>query len=309
MKAERFKKLSAREIAHLVNKAGTKVCTFPINGTRRWFMLEHTPETSDEAEIAARYLDAAGRRHIELYRMLFEHGLETVLTPVFGPDLLERGEGYMKMAAAGLARLATHPDFLHFYEEHGVQVRFYGDYRKFFAGTACAFLSDVFDEVTARTQHHQRHRLFYGVCAHDATETIAELSINYHLTYGNKPDKKTLVELYYGAYVPPVNLFIGFDKFSVFDMPLVATGNEDLYFTVSPSLYMTESQLRDILYDHLYTRRQKEKDYTELSRAGRKAMRQFYQQNIGTTLGIGAVDKRAGFWYPMMEVKTRDDGR
>ena len=64
--------------------------------------------------------------------------------------------------------------------------------------------------------------------------------------------------------LPPVELFIGFDKFTVFDMPLLTTGEEDLYFSVSPSPYMTIRQLRAILYDHLYVRRTPEPDYTTL---------------------------------------------
>ncbi len=40
--------------------------------------------------------------------------------------------------------------------------------------------------------------------------------------------------LYYGEYVAPVDLFVGFDKFCTFDMPLIATGDEDLYFHGQP---------------------------------------------------------------------------
>lgn len=307
MNTEYFKRLPTPEIALLVRQAGTKVCTFPINGTRRWFMLEHPPKTPDEAALASEYLDVAGWRHIELYRMLFNHGLDVVLTPVFGPDLLERGSKYMRMAAEGLERLAIHSDFLEFYRTHNIRVRFYGDYRKFFANTPLAGLSDIFDEVTAKTANHYRHRLFYGVCANDATESIAELSIQYYAQHQKAPDKQTLIRLYYGDDVPPVDLFIGFDKFSTFDMPLVATGNEDLYFTVSPSPYLTEEQLREILFDHLFTRRQQEKDYSELGREGRAAMRDFYRANIGRTVGVGTIHEEAGFWYPVPGVKTLYD--
>ena len=38
---ERFLKLPPEQVASLVNAAGQKVCVFPVNGTRRWFMLEH----------------------------------------------------------------------------------------------------------------------------------------------------------------------------------------------------------------------------------------------------------------------------
>jgi len=100
--------------------------------------------------------------------------------------------------------------------------------------------------------------------------------------------------------VQPVNIFIGFDRFSAFDMPLVATGNEDLYFTVSPSPYLSERQLRRILYDHLYTRRAAEPDYESLSKEAVEHMRAFYQINQDLTQGVGIL--RDGFWYPLPQV-------
>ena len=36
-----FQSLPTEKIAQLVRANGQKVCVFPINGTRRWFMLEH----------------------------------------------------------------------------------------------------------------------------------------------------------------------------------------------------------------------------------------------------------------------------
>jgi tuberculosinol/isotuberculosinol synthase len=249
------------------------------------------------------YLDVAGKRHVELYRLFFDHGLDTLLTPVFGPDLLERGQDYMQMAVEGLARLATHPDFVNFYEAYQVGVRFYGDHRKYLAPTPFAHLSDLFDQVVDRTRLHDRHRLFFGVFAHDATETVARLAVDHYLQWGAVPDKDTLIRLYYGEPVPPVSLFIGFDKFCVFDMPLLATGEEDLYFTTSPSPYMGQRQLRHILYDHLYARRAAEPDYATLGSEAWAGIRAFYRTNGERTLGVGTLAGPGGIWYPLPQVE------
>ncbi len=301
MDLETFQSLPAAEAARLVRAAGTSVCAFPINGTRRWFMLEHQP--SPEPDFVSAYYDAVGMRHIELYRLLFDHGLDTLLTPVFGPDLQARGDNYIRMATAGLPRLANHPDFVNFYREYEVRVRFYGDYRKHFSGSPYAYISDWFDEATAQTAAFNRRRLFFGVCAHDATETVAELAIRYYTAHGRAPDKRALIEMYYGEYVPPVDFFIGFDKFCIFDVPLVLTGDEDLYFTVSPSLYLTERQLRQILYDHCFARRDDETDYADVSPEAWALMKRFYRVNLCKTLGVGARHQRAGFWYPQPQVE------
>ncbi|MGD8794824.1 MAG: diterpene synthase, partial [Anaerolineae bacterium] len=233
--------------------------------------------------------------------------LDTLLTPVFGPDLLERGPDYMQMAVDGLARLAIHPDFVDFYEAYQVRVRFYGDHRKYLGPTPIAHLSDLFDQVTEQTRMHDRHRLFFGVFAHDATETVAGLAVDYHRERGSVPDRETLIRLYYGEPVAPVDLFVGFDKFCVFDMPLLATGDEDLYFTTSPSPYMDQRQLRQILYDHLYTRRGAEPDYASLDGRAWAGMRAFYRANRHRTLGVGTQAGPGGIWYPLPQVELPED--
>lgn len=298
---ETFKALPVAQVAWLVRQSGPKVCVFPINGTRRWFLLEYRPGP-DEDPIEA-YLDMAGRCHLKLYQILFDHGLDTLLTPVFGPDLVERGPDYMAAAARGLAMLATDPRFLEFYTAYRVRVRFYGDYRRFFGSTPHAHLPDLFDQLTTATLTNDGHRLFFGVCAQDATETIAQLAVEYYRQTGQAPDKRALIERYYGEYVAPVDLFIGFDKFCAFDMPLVATGNEDLYFTVCPSLYLTEEQLRGILYDHLYSRGGGDPDYAAMGPEEWEQMRRFYRLNRGKTLGVGVKTGNGGVWYPLPQVE------
>ncbi len=298
---ETFLDWPTEQVAEVVRAHGPRVCVFPINGTRRWFLLEHPPES--EENFVLDYLGLMVKRHLELYRLFFDHGVAYLLTPIFGPDLFsERSEAYTRFAVDGMALLAEHPAFLDFYRDYDVKVRCYGDYHKYLAPTPYAYLEDLFDEVMEKTAAHQTHHLLFGVFAHDATETVAELSVHYYQEHDRIPDKRTLVELYYGEYVPPVDLFIGFDKFAAFDMPLVTTGHEDLYFTVAPSLYMESRQLRTILYDHLYTRRQEETDYEELTETDWQAMHTFYHDNREQTLGVGAIHPRGNFWYPLPQV-------
>jgi tuberculosinol/isotuberculosinol synthase len=301
MDLETFSSLPSPEVACLVREIGPKVCVFPINGTRRWFMLEYASNSVNK--FAESYLDIMVERHIELYKLFFDHGIDTLLTPIFGPDLLKRGEDYVNLAGEGMTRLGTHPDFLDFYRAYNVRVRFYGDYRGSLAQTPHSYLSDIFDKAAKRTLMHDQHRLFFGVFAHDAVETIAELAVDYYNEHNQVPDKRTLVELYYGEYVEPVDLFIGFDKFSAFDMPLVSTGEEDLYFTVTPSPYLTRKQLRAILYDHIYVRPEEETDYSDAASEEWSLMHDFYQANLGKTQGVGKRAHDGGFWYPLPQVE------
>ena len=304
MDLETFQSLPTGEVARLMREAGPKVCVFPINGTRRWFMLEHGLKLKPEEDFVSAYLDRLVKRHIELYKLLFDHGIDTLLTPVLGPDILER-EKHEELIERGLtAWFGQNSDFLDFYGSYDVRVHVYGDARRYLQNTPYAHVLDAFDEIAQHTATHRRHRLFFGVCAHDPVETIAEIAVHFYQEHGCLPNKRQIVEAYYGEYVEPIGLFIGFSKLRAFDMPLVTTGTEDLYFTVSPSPYLTECQLRDILYDHLYTRRG-EPDYSTMSANDWTRIKDFYRANLENTLGVGTKHRRV--WYPLPQVKPLAD--
>jgi tuberculosinol/isotuberculosinol synthase len=293
---ETFLKLSTPEVAKLVRAAGPQVCVLPINGSRRWFLLEYGDKMQGDS--VQTYINLAEKRHLELYQICFSHGLDTILTPVLGSKHLLRSGNYLeKIGVETMIRLATHPDYLAFYQEYKICVRFYGNYRKQLAGTAHAYLINMFDQISQSTAHNAHHKLFYGLFANDATEAIAELSVQYWQKTGRIPTRNELVEMYYGEYVEPASLFIGFSKLKVYDYPLLGLGDENLYFTVAPTLYLNSDQLRAILYDHIYSRNVEEIDYAKMSKQDFLSMRNFYKANYENTLGVGEV--RGGIWYPL----------
>jgi hypothetical protein len=83
---------------------------------------------------------------------------------------------------------------------------------------------------------------------------------------------------------------------------LIATGDEDLYFTVSPSPYLSGRQMRCILYDHLYARGGGEPDYDRMKPEDWDFMRDFYRLNRESALGVGKRLGGGGVWYPMPQV-------
>lgn len=120
---ETFLQLPTDEVAGLVRSSGRKVCVFPVNGTRRWFMIEHGHAIGEDFFEA--YMYASIENHVELCAMLFNHGIDTILAPVFGRELLRRGDEYtQRVGIDGLVRTATDPNYLRFYEQYNVKVRF-----------------------------------------------------------------------------------------------------------------------------------------------------------------------------------------
>lgn len=292
---ERFLQLPTEEIAALVKADRQKVCVFPVNGTRRWFMLEHGEKIG--SDFFESYMDQSIKNHIELCSMMFDHGIQTILAPVFGRELMHRGDEYTKRVGMdGLVRTATDENYREFFEKYNVKVRFYGDYRDVLTGTEYEDVLGSMYEVMDATKGNSAFRLYFGVFADEAVETISRLSVEHYLAHNAVPDKNSLIRKYYGEELPPVSLFIGFDKFSVFDFPLLSTGNEDLYYSLSPSPYMTERQLRTILYDHIYTRRVPEPDYTKLEGEELDWLREYYRNNKDAVLGVGKL--KFNIWFP-----------
>ena len=292
---EDFLQLPTENVAALVKASGPKVCVFPVNGTRRWFMLEHAAEIQEDFFEA--YMNASIQNHVELCALLFNHGLEIILAPVFGRELMNRGDEYtQRVGIDGLVRTATDKNYRRFFEEYNVKVRFYGDYREVLTGTPYDYALTSMYEVIETTKHNSQFRLFFGVFADEFAETIARMSVEHFLAQGAVPDKQTLIRSYYGEDLPSVSLFIGFDKFSVFDMPLLGTGQEDLYFSLSPSPYMTPHQLRAILYDHLYVRPTPEPDYTKLTQEELSWLREYYRRNKDSAFGVGKL--KFNLWIP-----------
>lgn len=275
----------------------SRVCGFPINGTRRWLMLEYPEEA--ERDFVGAYVRLGERRHVELYKLLFDHGIDTLLTPIYGPDILGRGEEYDAVLSRGLLWIAQGEEFARFYDEYDVRVHVYGDYVRYLENTPYAPAISAYDNLARRTASHSRYRLFFGACADDPLDTVSQIVVRLYQQLGYPPDKRQIIEAYYGEYIEPLDLFIGFERPAVFDIPLILSGFEDLYFTVSPSPYLDASILRSILYDHLYARRVVEDTYDELAPEDWQMLKEFYTSNRRQVLGLGRMHKTGSFWYPL----------
>ena len=293
MDRDKFLNLPDDEVAKIVRAGGSRVCVFPFNGTRRWFLLEYGRDFDGDA--AQNYVELTTHGYINTYKLVFDHGIDTIVAPVFGGEILNRGEEYMREIGSGMSLLATHPAFLEFYETYDIRVHFYGDYRKQLNETPYAYICDSFDEITQKTAKNTERRLFYGVWADAATEAIAQLSVRHFQKTGKTPSRQELIEQYYGEYVEKADIYIGFEKFNVFDYPMLEWGEESLYFTVAPSLYMNSKQLKNILYDFIYLRPVQDPDYFTMPEEDFEAMRKFYGVNHEVTFGVGKM--RGGIWY------------
>jgi hypothetical protein len=181
------------------------------------------------------------------------------------------------------------PGFMDFYNLYDLRVRFYGNYRAALNKPIYAPVLEILGNISNRTSGHATHSLFFGLFADDATQQVGKLAVDFHLREQRIPERGELVSLYYGEYIEPATLFIGFEKPAVFDYPLLGLGNESLYFSVAPTPYLTEAGLRKILYDHLYQRTIKDPSWDQLPESEAQALREFYRREQDTSLGVGEI--------------------
>jgi adenosine tuberculosinyltransferase len=274
------------------------VMGWPFNGTRRWYLAYRRQDLN-----ARDYLTTLTRRQAELHRMIFAHGIDTILTPLFGSELLGRGSAYTQYVLSGLSQLADDEVYQEMFAA-GVRIRFYGDYEEMLDAPIFRPTLEACASLAAATASGSGPTLLIGLFADSPHATLARLSVEFAQRWGRPPDRRELIEAYYGLAVPDLSIYLGFAQPVLFDIPLLATGKEDLYVTLNPSPSLTEKQLREILYDHLVTRRMPEVDYDKLPDEAQDALAEYYKRCSGVTMGIGLIDPLTGVWKPLPLVPT-----
>ena len=286
---------SSGRIAQWITVQGRPVVMgWPFNGTRRWYLI-HRRENPDADD----YLTTIIRRQAELHRMVFAHGVSVIVAPGFGTELLTRGSAYTHYILGGLLQVADDAIYQEMFAA-GLQIRFYGDYEEILNTPSLRPLLQACAQLTAATESNEGPLLLIGLFADDPYPTIARLSVEFAGREGRPPNRAELIEAYYGLPVPDLSLYVGFAQPEMFDVPLLPTGLEHLYATLNPSPDLTERQLREILYDHLVTRRAPPVDYDALSGEAQLELAEYAERRKGSTLGIGRIDPLTGLWRPLL---------
>ena len=306
---ERFQALSTPEAAALVSQR-VHTAVFAAGGTTRWFILNHLDGWPADMSYFDGYLRFGGQQFLRIVRMFFEHGIHTLFTHAIVPGQLEgKGQGYAPLAlTAGMEKIASSPDFLAFYQEAGVRVRFFGNYRQVLAGSQYQSTLEQFEAVERLTQANDRHLLFWGFNTEaDPAQQLIDLTVQFYQEHGRAPGRDELSGLYYGEPVDPVDIYVSFNRTRTATlMPPLLDSQADLYFTVGLSFDFDLPEFRSILYDKLFARKGQHRDYSELSPDAFAELRDFYQMNKGQVLGLGRRYEAGSVWHPLPQVKLPD---
>jgi tuberculosinol/isotuberculosinol synthase len=230
--------------------------------------------------------------------MLFGDGVRYLFVVGFGGGQGERNVEY-RQNLAWVYEMLIDETTRGLYEQHGIAVSFRGKWQQLFERLGAADLTDRHRQIEEETTGRSGGRLIWYVDDDLIPASVLPLVRQGLDATGRIPPPADLAAAYYGQPVEKVDIFIGNNKPNVDRLfpPLLAVG--DLYFTVSPSMYLSHTLWRHILYDHLYERRGHFRDYTALGEDSFAEMKAFYAANRDAAQGIGYHHARTAMWRPM----------
>ncbi len=230
--------LDSDEVANQVAQRISTAAVY-LNGTRRWFLSRR----KDWAD----YAKTTGQAQRALSQLFYAHGIQTLIQPLLGYDLLTRGPDYLKLAVEqGLAQLAA-PNYKAWFHRNRIRVTFYGNWRQVLSEKGFPDVVEMLQEVITETAPYGKHSLLFGAFADEGLNRIITLSKDI-----NQGD--ALLRNYYGQPVGPVELIIGSGQPVIWDLPLLDINQAHLYFLQAPTFCLDQPTLRKILYDYLYQR-------------------------------------------------------
>jgi hypothetical protein len=284
-----------------------KAVVFSPGGSSRWYFLEHGDASVgyDSPEAFRDYARRSFDRILELADLMFADGIRTVFVIGVTPKQSSRDPDYNQNLTAA-TRLLVDQASLESYELYEMGVLFRGGWERAFEKMGAA---QVMEDCLALEQDTApfRERWLVWVAADEPIPQALVPVVKKALEEtGEMPARSALCEAYYGRGLTHADIFIGNNKPTIEGQspPLLTLG--DLYFTVSPSYYVDRPQWRTILYDHLFARRVRYRDWAAIGPEDMEEMRAFYQANQGVTLGVGRHHAPSQTWRP--HLSTGADG-
>jgi hypothetical protein len=254
MQFDEFAALPPAEVAHQLAQRSPFGVAIPFNGTRRWYLDKFSKTPNDL--LGPDYAIQVRLGMWDVIKLIFADGVNAVYTPVLGRAMLERGPQYMQFAIQAVGQLAE-PEAREWYATNQVAVSFYGSL-ELLPAEMCQRLAEVSRESA---REGVTRRLRYGVFADQQETEVIRRTVQLYQQLGQPPTPNQLIEDYYGDLAIPVNIWIGSDQPSVFDVPLAINDQTALYFLQFPTLYLDQPTWRRVLYDYLFVRGDEETLY------------------------------------------------
>ncbi len=297
-----FLELTDEAIRKLVKEKGKpKVGVFVADGNRRLVLSGKRSEPSSETfylEYARFFVDALK----ESINIFFNHGLETLFFPLFGPSLLARKNGFQTITIPYVYReVFKSPEWRQFYRQEGIRVKAYGDLSRMDEIDKLQLnMKEGIEECVRQTSGNGERSIFFGFMADMSLEgSIPARIINLYNEKKRIPSYEEIVEDYYGEAVAGADFVLFSNKLSLGSLPpLISTAGTRLYYFPAPGfLAMSAKSYRDILFDLLFHQPEATTGEFSTHRNGElDSLEAFYKIHKSSIIGTG--QKIGEFWLP-----------
>ena len=299
---DEFLQLPAEQVRRWVlqkNKPHTGI--FVADGNRRLVMTQ-TGLTPASKDFYPAYLEIVTGFFMKNLAVFFNHGLNTLLFPLFGTSLLDRCDSYRQVVMPGLIRLLFQNEkWLCFYRENAVRVKTYGNMEildREFPGLG---LADIVRQTEIQTSNNEKHTLFYGFFSSmiPGMNLIREAH-RLMESYNRELTQAEWTQLYYGEPVAPADFFITSTCIGYLGaLPPWGYGkNTQMYTLPVPGILgLNERTYRDILYDLLFLRQTSPANKMDgIEAKDIEYLKNFYRENRDKVVGTGR--KVGKCWLP-----------
>lgn len=254
---EEFLDLSSAAIRKIVvQKNKPRVGVFVADGNRRLVMCRtRVDPTSDEFyHEYARFFTSSLKKTLGLF---FDHGLQTLFFPLFGPSLVERKNQFQTLTIPAVYKeIFQTSNWLQFYKDKGIRIKAYGDLSQLAKIDALNLDMEAgIRQAVEKTAANSPHTLFFGFMSDNTPgfEMPGQI-IDFYNTHRRTPSQEEMLSLYYGQALPPADFLILSSKLSLRALPpLISFQDTRLYFLPTPGFHsLTLDKYKKILHDLLF---------------------------------------------------------
>lgn len=298
---EEFLRLPVETVHEIVYQRQLSISLL-LNGTRRWYLSTYFTTPPTDNSYFPHYLETALGKMADLIDLLVSHGLYRIFMPAYSwhqsrenPAAKRHAEAHKYLIKA-IESLAGHHRLADAYRRTNSALVFYGDMN--------TFDPDFVQSLRHPPVYHQgtpEHYVYYGVDTDNPHNYGLQLAYEYGQKCGHAPEWHDMLEMYYGdRSLRPLDILVGFSRFYArMGVPYLLEGEESIYATAVTPLVLSEESLRTILYDFLYNKSDRGRDYRYIQPTEINRLKEFYKAHQHTVLGLS--QKYETLVYPTMD--------
>lgn len=303
IKYEDFLRMNYDEITAIISKKGKPKCVaLMADGTRR--MLKLNCKHKDDVWLYDRkHINKMIERVMIVVDFLFSVGVEVIIGPLISFSNILRprylSEGLPTILDALIESFSSE-----LIEKHHITVSFYGDLNYIKSLPGGEIIKSYQQQFKAKSSLVSNRRVLIGLgfnTCHE-TELIARLSIDFYLKFNHYPSYSELVQTYFGAEVPQIDIFIRTNEMrdSGGLTPLLTGLETQWYIPIAPGIKsFSEDLIRRILYDYLFQRviSKGSHEHQPLTDKERGQIKKFYENHQHSIFGFG--HRIGDIWLPL----------